>query len=118
MIAFNVLGLAAIPLGAWRGWRSVRGYRWRAAHLASLVLVAAQALAGRACFLTIWEYSLMNPSGFPSAPEPLIAGWARRAVYWPLPLWAFAVLYAAACVAALALWRLVPPERSSPERMI
>ncbi|MBU2721588.1 DUF2784 domain-containing protein, partial [Acidithiobacillus ferridurans] len=34
IIAFNVFGLIAIPLGAWRGWRWVRIFWWRALHLA------------------------------------------------------------------------------------
>jgi hypothetical protein len=32
-------------------------------------------------------------------------------IYWPLPLWVFAVLYVAVCIYALLLWWLVPPRR-------
>jgi len=29
IIAFNLAGCVLIPLGAWLGWRWVRGFRWR-----------------------------------------------------------------------------------------
>ena len=52
IILFNVVGLVVIPLGAWRGWRFVRIFWWRALHLAILAIVAVQALLARDCFLT------------------------------------------------------------------
>jgi Protein of Unknown function (DUF2784) len=107
VIAFNLFGLVAVPLGAWRGWGFVRVFWWRALHLACLAAVAFQALLGRACFLTLWEASLEGAS----APQPLIARWVDSLIFWPLPIWAFAALYAAVWLYALALWRLVPPRR-------
>ena len=107
VIAFNLFGLVAIPLGAWRGWRFVRLRWWRLAHLASLAAVALQALLGRACFLTIWQGDLAGGGG----EEPLIARWINRAIYWPLPLWAFTAAYVAVFVYVLALWWRVPPSR-------
>lgn len=70
IIAFNVFGLIAIPLGAWRGWRWVRIFWWRVLHLAALLVVAVQALLGTACFLTIWQSELQEAAGLPSAPDP------------------------------------------------
>lgn len=107
VIAFNVFGLVAIPLGAWRGWGFVRIFWWRALHLGSLAVVAAQAVAGRACFLTIWQGGLEGRA----AETPLIARWVNQAIYWPVPLWVFTVLYVILFVYTLALWRLVPPRR-------
>jgi hypothetical protein len=113
VILFNIFGLVAPPLGAWLGWRFVRIFWWRALHLASLAAVALQALLGRACFLTVWQDDLLAGAGGAVAPEPLIRHWVDRLVYWPLPLWVFAVAYVAVWVYALALWRLVPPRRRS-----
>ncbi|MDE2149732.1 MAG: DUF2784 family protein [Gammaproteobacteria bacterium] len=107
VIAFNVAGLILIPVGGWRGWRWVRGFWWRLVHLLSLAAVAAQALAGRACFLTIWQARLAGHAG----AAPLIAGWIDRLIYWPLPLWVFALAYTLILIYALALWRVVPPRR-------
>ena len=46
VIAFNVFGLVAIPLGAWSSWKFVRVFWWRALHLALLGIVALQAVLG------------------------------------------------------------------------
>jgi hypothetical protein len=108
VIAFNVAGCVLIPLGAWRGWRWVRGFRWRLAHLVSLAFVAAQALLGRVCFLTLWQADLSDIAH----AQPLIAGWVNRLIYWPLPLWAFAAGYVAVFAYVLALWFLVRPRRT------
>jgi hypothetical protein len=109
VIAFNVLGLAAIPLGAALGWRWTRALRWRALHLLSWLVVALQALAGRACFLTIWQDRLSG-----AGPEPpLIAGWVDGVIYWPLPIWVFGAIYLALFAAVVGFWGW-PPTR--PQR--
>ncbi len=115
VILFNLFGLVAIPLGAWRGWRFVRIFWWRALHLAILGLVALQAVLDRACFLTLWQDALLRQAGEPASAEPLIRRWIAWLVFWPLPLWVFALLYVAVCLYAIALWRLVPP--AWPRRM-
>lgn len=107
IIAFNVAGCVLVPVGAWRGWRWVRAFWWRLAHLASLAVVALQAVFGRACFLTIWQGELSGAA----APPPMIAGWIDRLIYWPLPLWVFAAAYVLVFAYVLALWLLVPPRR-------
>jgi len=107
VIAFNLFGLVAIPLGGWRGWRWVRVRWWRWLHLASMAAVAAQAVVGQACFLTIWQAKLSGAAG---APEPLIMGAVNRLIFWPLPIWAFAALYVLLLAYVLALLKLVPPD--------
>jgi hypothetical protein len=109
VIAFNLFGLVAIPLGAWLGWRWVRVRWWRWLHLFSMAVVAAQAAAGQACFLTIVQSRL---SGAGQAPEPLIMGLVNRLIFWPLPLWAFAVLYVLLLAYVVALMKLAPPRRA------
>jgi len=114
VIAFNVGGLIVIPLGAWRGWRWVRTRWLRALHLALLVVVALQALLGRACFLTLWQAALEQSAGQAASREPLIARWVDSVIFWNLPIWFFAALYVAVLIYALALWRWVPPARWRP----
>jgi hypothetical protein len=103
VIGFNVFGLVATPVGAWLGWRFVRIAWWRWLHLASMGLVAVQALVGRICMLTLWQAQLAG-----EAPTPLIMGWVNRLIYWPLPLWAFTAAYAVLFAYAVALMALVP----------
>ncbi len=81
---------------------------WRVLHILLLAAVAVQALLGRACILTLWQSAL---SGARAQPAPLIAYWVDRLVYWPLPIWVFAVLYIVVFGYALALFWLVPPRR-------
>lgn len=108
IIAFNVIGCVFVPIGAWLRWRWVRGFWWRLAHLLSLAVVAVQALLGRACFLTIWQD---DASGVVHV-QPLIAGWIDRLIYWPLPLWVFAVAYVVVFGYVIALWVFVRPGRA------
>lgn len=109
VIAFNVAGCVLVPIGAWLRWRWVREFWWRLAHLLSLAVVALQALLGRACFLTIWQGDVAGHA----TTQPLIAGWIDRLIYWPLPLWVFAVAYVVVFVYVIALWMLVRPRAAT-----
>ena len=104
VIAFNIFGLVAIPLGAWRKWSFVRAPYWRWLHAASMAVVALQAIFGRACFLTLWQGAL---SGARESP-PLIMRFVNSVIFWPLPGWAFEALYLALFGYVLALFWLVP----------
>jgi Protein of Unknown function (DUF2784) len=111
IILFNLFGLIAVPLGAVRRWRFVRVRWWRVLHLVALAAVAAQAVFGDACILTIWQAALTGATG---RPTPLIMGWVNRVIYWPLPLWVFAAVYLLVFGYALALLWLVPPAAPHP----
>jgi hypothetical protein len=117
VVLFNVFWLFAMPLGAWRGWRFVRSFGWRAAHLVSLVIVALQAALGSLCFLTIWQNDLLSAAGGASAAPSLIERLVTRAIFWPLPMWAFVVLYLGALAYTIALWWLVPPTKPSQRQI-
>ena len=108
IIGFNLFGLVAIPVGAARGWKFVRQLWFRLLHFASLTMVAIQALAGRACFLTIWQDRL-SPIG--GSPEPLIMRSVNALIFWPLPGWFFTGLYVVIWLYALALMKIVPLRR-------
>jgi len=105
IIAFNITGLLLIPLGAWRRWAWVHGFYWRLLHLLSLTAVVVQALAGRACFLTLWQVQLSDRAG----TQPMTASWINHLIYWQLPLWVFAVAYVLVWLYVLVLWWWVPP---------
>ena len=114
VVLFNIFWLIAVPIGAWRGWKFVLSFWWRAAHLISLLIVALQAIAGNLCFLTVFQYDLGSAAGGSAEPQSLIDLIVTRAVFWPLPMWAFVVLYTVAFVYAAALWWIVPPRSSCP----
>jgi hypothetical protein len=108
VIAFNVLGLIAIPVGEALGWRWTRVRWWRALHVASWAVVAAQAALGRACFLTLWQDRLSGAG----EQAPLVMRMVDRLIYWPLPIWVFGVIYLLMFVAVIAFWFLAPPGRA------
>jgi hypothetical protein len=114
IILFNVFGLVAIPIGGLCRWRFVRIRWWRVLHLALLAAVAVQAVAGRACILTLWQAA---SSGAATKPPPLIMSWVERLIYWRLPIWVFAVFYIVVFGYALALLWLVPPRRDAASRL-
>lgn len=111
VVLFNGFWLVMVPIGAWRSWKFVRVFWWRALHLAMLAVVAIQAVFGRACFLTLWQSDLLQQAGKAESNAPLIQSWVTRLIFWPVPLWVFVVLYLAIWAYALALWWLVPPRR-------
>ena len=112
IILFNVAALVVIPVGAWRQWTVVRIFWLRLAHLLLMAAVALQASTGRACFLTYWEAALAARAGESSSTMPLIQRWLTDLIYWPVPVWVFAVIYALALAYCCALWWLVPPHRA------
>jgi len=108
-VAFVVLGLAAILVGAAAGWRWVRNLWFRSAHLAAIALVLFESIAGIACPLTTLENSLRARAGQPGYAGAFIGCWLDRLIFFSAPGWVFIALYAAFTLAvALTLW-FVPP---------
>jgi len=104
--AFIVLGVAAILAGWGLDWHWVRNPWLRGAHLAAMAFVAAEAVVGMACPLTLWESALRGGTGRPQAFIPRLAS---RILYYNLPPWVFVSAYLALLAAMIALWLLVKP---------
>ena len=104
-VLFVTGGLVAIWLGATLHWQWVRNRTFRALHLGAICFVAAEALAGIACPLTLWEDALRgrhSEMGF-------VARWVRAVLFYDLPEAVFTVAYVLfAALVALTLW-LIPP---------
>ena len=105
IIVFNLFGLVVVPLGAWYGWSFVHAPVWRLLHIGSLGVTAVQAALGRACFLTYWQALLSEGN---RSPEPLIMKWVNSMIFWPLPMWAFVLIYLLTFAYAVALLWIVP----------
>jgi hypothetical protein len=107
-VLFVVGGLPAIWIGAARGWRWVRNFKFRVAHLAAICFVALEALLGMACPLTVWEDALretLTETGF-------VARWLHRLLYYSFPDWVFTCVYVLFALVVAATWWRVPPQRS------
>jgi len=111
-VAFVVGGLAAIWLGAAAGWRWVRNFPFRMAHLVAICFVAAEALLGVVCPLTAWEDALRgrgSETGF-------IARWIHGVMFYQLPPWVFTTAYVTFAVIVALTFRFVPPARPGAGR--
>jgi hypothetical protein len=107
IVLYIVGGLLAVWTGAALGWRWVRDPWFRYSHLAAIAYVAAEALLGIACPLTVWEDLLRGGA----RADSFVGRWARRLLYYDAPEWLFTAAYLAWALATLATLRLVPPRR-------
>jgi polyferredoxin len=107
--AYIVLGLVLVWLGVFLGWNWIRDPWFRYAHLAAILFVAAEALLGVACPLTVWEDLLRGNV----QPESFIARWVHSLLYYRAPEWVFAAAYVAWAAATLVTLALVPPRRKA-----
>ncbi len=110
--AFIVFGIIAIPIGARLGWSFVYVLWWRLLHVAAMGIVAIQKLLGNSCFLSVWEFRLVDIASRVPHATPAFQSLGEHVLYWNLPLWFFAWLYAALFVFVIFLWFRVPPRRS------
>lgn len=110
--AFIVGGLILVWIGAALGWRWIRNPWFRYLHVAAIAFVAAEALLGVACPLTVWEDLLRGAL----KPESFVARWAHRLLYYQAPEWVFTAAYVAWALATLLTLRWVPPRlnRAAP----
>lgn len=107
IVLFIVGGLLLVWGGAALDWGWVRNPWFRYLHLAAIAYVAAEAVLGIACPLTIWEDLLRGGL----RPESFIARWVHRLLYYRAPEWVFSAAYVAWTLATLLTLWLVPPRR-------
>lgn len=105
--AFIAAGLPLTWIGAAARWRWVRNPWFRYSHLGAIVFVAAEALLGYACPLTVWEDLLRGGV----RPESFVGRWVYRLLYYDAPEWVFTTIYVAWAAATLVTLRLLPPRR-------
>jgi hypothetical protein len=105
-VLFVLGGFVLIVAGGALGWQWVRNRRFRQLHLAAIVFVALESLAGIACPLTVWEDSLRRaaPHG-----QSFVGRWVAGLLYYHLPEWVFTTAYVAFAAAVFLAWRWVRP---------
>jgi hypothetical protein len=110
-VLFVVGSLPLIWIGAAADWRWARNFWFRIAHLAAIAFVAAEALAGVWCPLTIWEDALRGRH----EEKSFVARWIHRLMFYDLPGWVFTTAYCAFAVAVVATWWWIRPRRAHRE---
>lgn len=116
LVAFVVLGLVAVILGATRDWRWVRNFRFRLAHLVAIGCVVLQSWLGFLCPLTVWEMQLREKGGEATYRETFVAHWLHELLFYDAPGWVFAIVYTLFGGAVLVAWFLVPSRRPGTGR--
>ncbi len=110
-VAFVALGMVAIVVGLVLGWAWVRNLWFRLLHLAAIGLVAAQAIAGVICPLTILENHLRRLAGQETYPGAFVGYWAHRLIFFEAEPRVFTVGYILFGLTVLAAFILGPPRR-------
>jgi hypothetical protein len=112
IVVFVVGGLPLIVAGNLRGWRFIKGWSFRLAHLAAVVIVVAQAWLGVVCPLTTLENWLRAQAGQAVYDSSFIEHWLTRLLFYEAPAWVFIAAYTAFGLAVAAAWWRFPPGRS------
>jgi len=105
--AFVVAGLPLVWIGAILGRRWARHRGFRLAHLAAILIVAAESLAGIWCPLTIWEDALRGNV----EDKSFVARWIHRLLFYDLPPDFFTATYLLFAMLVALTWWLVPPRK-------
>ncbi|HTT77874.1 MAG TPA: DUF2784 domain-containing protein [Candidatus Binataceae bacterium] len=116
-IAFVVLGLALIVVGASAGAGWARNFTLRTIHLCAILVVCAEVITGIRCPLTMLENVLRIRAGAAAYQNDFIGYWVDRLIFYDFPPWVFALLYFGfASLVVLSWWRW-PPRRPNWARM-
>jgi len=109
VVVFVVLGLPAVLLGNWWGWKWVNKLWLRIAHLAAIGVVVLQAWLGQYCFLTELESNLREHAGQAAYARSFVEHWVQRLLFYEGPPWAFTLAYTVfGSLVAWAWWRFPP----------
>ncbi|OGA48877.1 MAG: hypothetical protein A3G24_07565 [Betaproteobacteria bacterium RIFCSPLOWO2_12_FULL_62_13] len=111
-VLFVVGGLALIWTGAACDWRWVRNFWFRSSHLAAIVFVVGESLAGMWCPLTVWEDALRGVH----AEKSFVARWIHHILFYDFPERVFAVAYVTFAIVVAATWWWIRPE--SPRKKV
>ncbi|MGH8013560.1 MAG: DUF2784 domain-containing protein [Candidatus Binataceae bacterium] len=108
-VAFVVVGFVLIVAGVIAGWAWVRSFWFRAAHLAAIALVCAEALAGVACPLTTLESWLRTRAGQAGYSRDFVGYWVDRLIFYHFPPWVFVDAYLMFVTLVLIAFVAAPP---------
>ena len=111
IVVFNVGGLALIVAGNRLDWRWVNRWWFRAAHLAAIAVVVAQAWLGITCPLTTLESWLRAKAGSMPYGTGFIEHWVQRILFYEAPAWVFVTAYSLFGLLVAVVWWRYPPQR-------
>jgi hypothetical protein len=108
-VAFIVVGLALIFVGALRRWYWIRNPWFRFAHLAAIGIVVVESWIGAVCPLTSLEMILRSRAGDAAYSGSFISYWLDVILYYQAPAWVFVTCYTAFGGVVIASWFWIRP---------
>lgn len=112
-VGFVAVGFVLIMVGAALKWTWIFNRWFRYLHLGAIALVAAEALVGLICPLTLLENWLLIGSGQAAKERTFIGELLYNLLYYEFPLWIFSVAYLALTFLAILLLIVIPPKARS-----
>jgi hypothetical protein len=110
IVLFNVGAVPVIWVGHFRGWKFVRAFSFRAAHLLLIGLVALESVLGMICPLTTWEDTLRLKAGAdPRYQGGYLAHWLHRLIFYDLDERFFIAAYGLFFALVVFTWFRVRP---------
>jgi hypothetical protein len=110
-IAFVIMGLALILIGALRRWAWIRNPWFRLVHLLAIGVVVVESWFGGICPLTEWESRLREAAGGAGYRESFVAHWLHELLFYDIAPGIFNILYTGFGALVLIAWLVVPPRR-------
>ncbi|MEX2286241.1 MAG: DUF2784 domain-containing protein [Planctomycetaceae bacterium] len=108
-VMFVVFGELAILVGILRNWQWVRGFVFRALHLAAIGVVVAEVLCGVMCPLTTWEQQLRAMGGRESYTGDFIPNLLHDWLFVSAEPWVFTLVYVLFGALVIATFFIAPP---------
>ncbi|QDT89190.1 DUF2784 domain-containing protein [Gimesia algae] len=115
-VMFVLLGQVLITIGAFVGWNWIRNFKFRIIHLASILFVVIESVAGIICPLTTLEKWLRKQAGETSYQGDFIANWVHEVLFidkGTVEPWVFTACYSLFGLIVLLAFFFAPPRRIS-----
>lgn len=106
-VLFVVGSLPLIWVGAYFNWSFVRNPRFRYLHLAAILFVVAESLAGVVCPLTTLENTLRQIE----SDSSFVQYWVHKIIFYRLPESVFTMVYITFAALIAATFKWIPPEK-------
>lgn len=112
-VSFVVGGQLLILLGILRGWTWIRNVRFRALHLAAIVVVVAESLLEITCPLTTLEQYLRRLAGEATYHGDFIGNCVHDLLFFDCTPQVFTLIYTFFGLLVLATFLIAPPRRTN-----
>ncbi|RBA23089.1 DUF2784 domain-containing protein [Herminiimonas fonticola] len=110
IVLFVIGGLLLVILGNLRSWQWVNTLWFRLLHLATILIVVAEAWLGLVCPLTTLEMWFRAQAGTIPYSGDFIEHWLQTILFWDAPSWVFITTYSIFSLAVAATWWYFPPK--------